>query len=87
MMLCGWPSVLVLIQIKMQMWGPDYGDAPPPSADLLALISQSADGATETLSAADVAADASNYLTIPSPPHQKIYQISGRHLNSFEPNP
>lgn len=67
----GWPSVLVLIQIKMQMWGQMYRDAPLPPANLLVLISQRADGAAETLSATDVAADASNYLTIPSPPNQE----------------
>lgn len=60
------------------------GEAPPSPAALLVPISQGADGAAETLSAADVAADASNYLTIQSPPLQKkTYQTSKQSQGSF----
>lgn len=58
-------------------WGADAGggrmdgEAPPPAAVLLVPFSRCADGAAETLSTADVVADASNYLTIPTPPLQK----------------
>lgn len=48
------PQSWFLLRLRCRCGFQTYGDAPPPSANLLVLISQCADKAAETLSSTDV---------------------------------